>query len=144
MPTELQRIIRASLSKTDEFVCVCGRNYLINEEYNNSAIYIRHVQYANITENKLLSDSVCHISSTAQIHLHGLRHFTQSLYISNTFLQKYPQVSNSSFTKPLSPWPRKRQWHPTPLFLPGESQGQGSLVGCHLWGCTESDTTEAT
>ena len=29
-------------------------------------------------------------------------------------------------------------------FLPGESQGQGSLVGCHLWGCTESDTTEVT
>ena len=31
-----------------------------------------------------------------------------------------------------------------PLFLHGESQGQGSLVDCHLWGCTESDTTEAT
>ena len=30
------------------------------------------------------------------------------------------------------------------MFLPGESQGQGSLVGCHLWGRTESDTTEAT
>ena len=29
------------------------------------------------------------------------------------------------------------------LFFPGESQGQGSLVGCHLWGRTESDTTEA-
>ena len=29
-------------------------------------------------------------------------------------------------------------------FLPGESQGWGSLVGCHLWGHTESDTTEAT
>ena len=28
--------------------------------------------------------------------------------------------------------------------LPGESQGQGRLVGCHLWGCTESDMTEAT
>ena len=28
------------------------------------------------------------------------------------------------------------------VFLPGESQGQGSLVGCHLWGRTESDTTE--
>ena len=37
----------------------------------------------------------------------------------------------------------RRQWQPTPVFLPGESQGQGSLVGCHLWGCTESDTTEA-
>ena len=38
----------------------------------------------------------------------------------------------------------RRKWQPTPLFLPGESQRQGSLVGCHLWGCTESDTTEAT
>ena len=32
----------------------------------------------------------------------------------------------------------------TIAFLPGESQGRGSLVGCHLWGCTESDTTEVT
>ena len=30
---------------------------------------------------------------------------------------------------------RRRQWHPTPVLLPGESQGQGSLVGCRLWGC---------
>ena len=30
------------------------------------------------------------------------------------------------------------------VFLLGESQGRGSLVGCHLWGRTESDTTEAT
>ena len=37
----------------------------------------------------------------------------------------------------------RRKWQPTPVFLPGESQG-GSLVGCHLWGRTESDTTEAT
>ena len=37
----------------------------------------------------------------------------------------------------------KRKWQPTPVFLPGESQGRGSLVGCRLWGCTESDTTEA-
>ena len=38
----------------------------------------------------------------------------------------------------------RRKWQPTPVLLPGESQGQGSLVGCCLWGCTESDTTEAT
>ena len=36
------------------------------------------------------------------------------------------------------------KWQPTPVFLPGESQGWGSLVGCHLWGRAESDTTEAT
>ena len=38
----------------------------------------------------------------------------------------------------------RRKWQPTPVFLPGESQGQQSLVGCRLWGHTESDTTEAT
>ena len=39
---------------------------------------------------------------------------------------------------------RRRKWQPTPVFLPGESWGRGSLVGCRLWGRTESDTTEAT
>ena len=38
----------------------------------------------------------------------------------------------------------RRKWQPTPVFLPGESQGRGSLVGCRLWGRTESDTTEMT
>ena len=38
----------------------------------------------------------------------------------------------------------RRQWQPSPVFLPGESQGWGSLVGCRLWGRTELDTTEAT
>ena len=37
----------------------------------------------------------------------------------------------------------KRKWQPTPVFLPGESQGRGSLVGCRLWGRPGSDTTEA-
>ena len=39
---------------------------------------------------------------------------------------------------------RRRQWQPTPVFLPGESQGRWSLVGCHLWGRSESDTTKVT
>ena len=38
----------------------------------------------------------------------------------------------------------RRKWQPTPVFLSGESQGQRSLGGCCLWGCTESDTTEVT
>ena len=49
-------------------------------------------------------------------------------------------TSLSLFT--FMPW--RRKWQPTPEFLPGESQGWGSLVGCRLWGRTESDTTEAT
>ena len=46
------------------------------------------------------------------------------------------------------PWVRKipwrKAWQPTPVFLPGEPQGWRSLVGCCLWGRTESDTTEVT
>ena len=47
-------------------------------------------------------------------------------------------TSLSLFT--FMPW--RRKWQPTPVFLPGESQGRGSLMGCRLWGPTESDTTE--
>ena len=42
----------------------------------------------------------------------------------------------------LATWRRQRQ--PTPVFLPRESCGWRSLVGCRLWGRTESDMTEAT
>ena len=38
----------------------------------------------------------------------------------------------------------RRKWQPIPVFLPGESQWWRSLMGCHLWGRTESKTTEAT
>ena len=37
---------------------------------------------------------------------------------------------------------RRRQWHPTPVLLPGKSHGQRSLVGCSPWGRKELDTTE--
>ena len=46
------------------------------------------------------------------------------------------------------PWvgkiPWRRAWQPTPMFLPGESQGQRSLSGSCPWGHKESDTTEMT
>ena len=38
----------------------------------------------------------------------------------------------------------RSQWQPTPVLLPGKCHGQRSLVGCSPWGCTKSDTTEAT
>ena len=46
--------------------------------------------------------------------------------------------------KPMSSLPWRRKQQPTPVFLPGESHGRRSLVGCSPWGRTESDTTEAT
>ena len=36
----------------------------------------------------------------------------------------------------------RRQWHPTPVLLPGKSHGRRSLVGCSPWGREESDRTE--
>ena len=56
------------------------------------------------------------------------------------------------FHKELKPWARGvwdsllqgRQWQPTPVLVPGKSHGRRSLVGCRLWGRTESDTTEVT
>ena len=52
------------------------------------------------------------------------------------------QFLRAHFYFSLSYW--RRKWQPTPVFLPGESQGRGSLVGCRLWGHTELDTTEVT
>ena len=55
-------------------------------------------------------------------------------------VEHYSVTSLSLFT--FLHW--RRKWQPTPVFLPGESQGWGSLVGCPLWGRTEPDMTEAT
>ena len=52
------------------------------------------------------------------------------------------RLSDFTFIFTFMHW--RRKWQPTPVFLPGESQGRGSLVGCRLWGHTESDTTEVT
>ena len=51
-------------------------------------------------------------------------------------------LSGFTFTFHFHHW--RRKWQPTPVFLPGESQGRGSLVGCRPWGYTESDMTEVT
>ena len=54
------------------------------------------------------------------------------------------QTRLSDFTSLFTFMHWRRKWQPTPVFLHGESQGQGSLVGYRLWGRTESDTTEVT
>ena len=56
--------------------------------------------------------------------------------------KSWTRLSDFTFTFHFMLW--RRKWQPTPVFLPGESQGRGSLVGCCLWGRTESDTTEVT
>ena len=54
---------------------------------------------------------------------------------------KFFTVFQISIIELLCNW-RRRQWHPTPVLLPGKSHGRRSLVGCSPWGRYESDTTE--
>ena len=54
------------------------------------------------------------------------------------------QTRLSDFTFTFHFHPLEEEMATPPEFLPGESQGRGSLVGCRLWGHTESDTTEVT
>ena len=66
---------------------------------------------------------------------------------SSTLARKIPWMEESGRLQSMESlrvmhW--RRKWQATPVFLPGESQGRGSPVGCHLWGRTESDMTEAT
>ena len=53
------------------------------------------------------------------------------------------QTRLSDFTSSFHFHALEKEMATTPVFLPGESQGRRSLVGCSLWGRTESDTTEA-
>ena len=55
-----------------------------------------------------------------------------------------PRVGQDSATSLSLFMHQRRKWQPTPVFLSGESQGWGSLVGCRLWGRTELDMTEVT
>ena len=54
------------------------------------------------------------------------------------------QLSDFTFTFHFHALEKEMATHSSPVFLPGESQGWASLVGCRLWGRTELDTTEAT
>ena len=61
---------------------------------------------------------------------------------SEWFLKVYNQRSMRDPYRPSKKSGRRRQWHPTPVLLPGKSHGRRGLVGCSPWGREESDTTE--
>ena len=84
-----------------------------------------------------------------QFHPHPLLAFHpwKQCVLSSQF-NTNPKFSLNSLLKQLeslrltADYLRRRQWHPTPVLLPGKSHGQRSLVGCSPWGRQESDTTE--
>ena len=85
---------------------------------------------------KIKSATVSTVSSSICHEVAGLNAMILVFWI----LSFKPTFSLSSFT--FMHW--RRKWKPTPVFLPGESQGRGTLVGCCLRGRTESDTTDTT
>ena len=110
----------------------------ISWEMEKSAILCKQRWHNWPQSNKACEDAVLTITRdtfpSLHLHLPALKS-TGSLRVRHDWA-----ASLSLF--PFMHW--RRKWQPTPAFLPGESQGLGSLVGCHLWGCTESDTSEAT
>ena len=57
-------------------------------------------------------------------------------------VKNLPELQGTRFDSWVGKILWRRKWQPTPVFLPGESHGQRSLVGCNPWGHKESDTTE--
>ena len=81
--------------------------------------------------------------SSPPTHPHPHPHPSRSLLSTEVLHSRWPLTVCFTWGGVyMIPWRRAQQ--PTPVFLPGESHGQRSLVGCSPQGCTESDTTEAT
>ena len=57
-------------------------------------------------------------------------------------VKNLPVIQKTRFDPWVGKIPWRREWQPTPVFLPGESHGQRSLVGYNPWGCKELDMTE--
>ena len=63
-------------------------------------------------------------------------------HLNGIFLKCFVLLNKINFFDSIHTYDRRRQWHPTPVLLPGKSHGQRSLVGCSPWGLEESGTTE--
>ena len=144
-----------SLNKPDTHLpqALCTRCYLCLE-YSTPDIYTDHCLIIT--------------SSSKYHHLSVMRRFSWLLYLNLESpdipfcpsLRSYCGFSGGASGKEptcqcrrhkslgFDPWiekiPWRREWQPTPVFSPGDFHGQSSLEGYSPWGCTESDTTEAT
>ena len=155
--SELKWTGMGEFNSNDHYICYCGQESLRKNE-------------VAIIANKWVQNAVlgCNLKNDRMISVHF-----QGKPFNITVFQVYAMATHSSTLVWKIPWMEepsrlqsmgslgvgddwvtslsvftfmnwRRKWQPTPVFLPGEFQGQGSLVGCHLWGHTESDTTEAT
>ena len=104
---------------TDSFCCTVRTNTTL------------WINYTPIKKNKNLFSKYSSILRSWEI---GLKHTNFVCFLKYLFIYLF-------LTLPHSMW-RRRQWHPTPVLLPGKSHGQRSLVGCSPWGRKELDMTE--
>ena len=84
-----------------------------------------------------------HLPEFIQTHVHRV---CDAIQPSHPRSSSFPPAPNPSqhqrFFTHGNVYMQRRQWHPTPVLLPGKSHGRRSLVGCSPWGRKESDTTE--
>src|SRR5574337_858491 len=117
---------------------------------NESALCIRWPKYWSFSFNISPSNEQPGLISFRMdwLDLLNLAQFVNQFYqlLRLSWYLRWYRVS-LQFRRPgFNPWIRKiswrREWQPVPVFLPGESHGQRSLVSCSSWGCKELDVTE--
>ena len=116
------------------------RNINMNKASEGDGITVELVQILKDNAVKVLPSMCQQIWKTQQ----WPPAWKMSVFIPIPKKDNAKECSNYRTTALISHTSWGRKWQPSPVFLPGESQGWGSPVGCRLWGCTESDTTEAT
>ena len=94
---------------------------------------------SEIPEHVLFSVSIS-LPLSFSLSISGLSLQFQSSFSGGSVVKSLPAVRETQVKK--IPW--KRAWQPAPVFLPGESHGQRSLVGCSSWDRKELDMIEAT
>ena len=97
------------------------KNFILNMDQGICIIQTTRLEKVPVLSNTLKSQQFPHPSSKPSALCHALNF---------RFLMRNSNIN------------QRRQWHPTPVLLPGKSHGWRSLVGCSPWGHYESDTTE--
>ena len=106
-----------------------------------------HGHPASSSPQCLLCGSLSHLplprncKDTCGLHLGPTQLVGVKSFLSR-FLTKSPVKTQIFLPNKVTQVPRRRQWQPTPVLLPGPSHGPRSLVGCSPWGRKESDMTE--
>ena len=117
--SELKWTGMGKFNSDDHYIYYCGQEFL---RRNGVIIIVNRVQ------NAILD---CNLKNDRMISVHF-----QGKPFNITVIRDYAPTGNAEgaeferFYEDL----RRRQWHPTPVLLPGASHGQRSLVGCSLWG----------